>query len=612
MSLNMYLGEVQSQTQSMNAICNATIQSMEQAIQSIDAFAVDTVLQGQTYSSAKAYLVQTFRPLAQGIICLCEELIRQNKAFPNEFQAKVASTDVIEQEIREQIRGINQSITSIEAIEVLTPMPGVGAIVTVLGAMRKKLEEKLEHLYEFNHSSSSNYSTALQLAASITAGLAEVQSGKGFSPVSGTFSTQGLNMDWVSSIQGIIEETARKTDQSIKDIETNNIIEEKSPVRNAWDDTADSIVGVFETVKKMWEAVQRGSGKAIGDEIESAEALSNMDIGTFINVTYALFHLDETAKNMWHAFSNKIKRDMIDGDAESRTELTTYGLTQIATTLLGDKALNKVGHIAKGAKASSGVSTFANAVTLAKELKPTLEMLQSFKRDASYAFSSVGGTIVTKIPQGELIEAYYKFAKSKDGGKGTGNREAEVPPAFRQTDFASSYEARYNQTPSPVNSKVEFEGIRGESLSTPKPPPDPILKRILDEAGIKGIQYKNGVPDFSPVSKAQVEINYMVGGTAGYGSAARRLNFTQADEKLAEQLNNSPELARKFWMESGGITWKQIEKYRRANKLTWHELNDVKIVQLVPTEINSKFGHLGGVGEINAGAFMPNGFASKQ
>ncbi|MBJ8072243.1 T7SS effector LXG polymorphic toxin [Bacillus cereus] len=419
MSLNMYLGEVQSQTQSMNAICNATIQSMEQAIQSIDAFALDTVLQGQTYSSAKAYLVQTFRPLAQGIICLCEELIRQNEAFPNEFQAKVASTDVIEQEIREQIRGINQSITSIEAIEVLTPMPGVGAIITVLGAMRKKLEEKLEHLYEFNHTSSNNYSTAFQLAASITAGLAEVQSGKGFSPVSGTFSTQGLNMDWVSSIQGIIEETARKNGQSIRDIETNNIIEEKSPVRNAWDDAADSIVGMFETVKKMWEATQRGSGKAIGDEIESAEALSNMDIGTFINVTYALFHLDETAKNMWHAFSNKIKRDMIDGDAESRTELTTYGLTQIATTLLGDKALNKVGHIAKGAKASSGVSTFANAVTLAKELKPTLEMLQSFKRDASYAFSSVGGTIVTKIPQGELIEAYYKFAKSKDGDKGT-------------------------------------------------------------------------------------------------------------------------------------------------------------------------------------------------
>lgn len=366
---------------------------------------------------------------------------------------------MIEQEIREQIRGINQSITSIEAIEVLTPMPGVSAIVTVLGAMRKKLEEKLEHLYEFNHSSSNNYSTALQLAASITAGLAEVQSGKGFSPVSGTFSTQGLNMDWVSSIQGIIEETARKNDQSIKDIETNNIIEEKSPVRNAWDDVADGIVGTFETAKKMWEAIQRGSGKAIGDEIESAIALSNMDIGTFINVTYALFHLDETAKNMWHAFSNKIKRDMIEGDAESRTELTTYGLTQIATTILGDRALNKVGHITKGAKASSGVSTFANAVKLAKELKPTLEMLQSFKREASYALSSVGGTIVTKIPQGELIEAYYKFAKSKDGGKGTGetlSKKKSIPDFVKKQWEAGNRFNKENRPRYPYN-EVELE-----------------------------------------------------------------------------------------------------------------------------------------------------------
>ncbi|PEJ02420.1 cytoplasmic protein [Bacillus wiedmannii] len=459
MSLNMYLGEVQSQTQSMNAICNATIQSMEQAIQSIDAFAIDTVLQGQTYSSAKAYLVQTFRPLAQGIICLCEELIRQNEAFPNDFQAKVASTDVIEHEIRQQIQEINQSIASIEAIEVLTPMPGVDAIIAVLIAMRKKLEEKLERLYEFNHSSSNNYSTVLQLAASITVGLAEVQSGRGFSPVSGTFSTQGLKMDWVSSIQGIIEETARKNDQSIKDIETNNIIEEKSPVRNAWDDAADSIVGTFETAKKMWEAIQRGSGKAIGDEIESAIALSNMDIGTFINVTYALFHLDETAKNMWHAFSNKIKRDMIEGDAESRTELTTYGLTQIATTILGDRALNKVGHITKGAKASSGVSTFANAVKLAKELKPTLEMLQSFKKEASYTFSSVGGTIITKIPQGELLEAFYKFAKSKDGGKGTGetlSKKKSIPDFVKKQWEAGNRFNKENRPRYPYN-EVELE-----------------------------------------------------------------------------------------------------------------------------------------------------------
>ncbi|EJR22770.1 T7SS effector LXG polymorphic toxin [Bacillus cereus] len=272
MSLNMYLGEVQNQTQSMNAICNATIQSMEQAIQSIDAFAIDTVLQGQTYSSAKAYLVQTFRPLAQGIICLCEELIRQNEAFPNDFQAKVASTDVIEHEIRQQIQEINQSIASIEAIEVLTPMPGVDAIIAVLIAMRKKLEEKLERLYEFNHSSSNNYSTALQLAASITVGLAEVQSGKGFSPVSGTFHSEKLNMEWAKQIQIIIEEKIRKSDNGIGksvDLEHNvyndieGISSENQSINNRF--TKEEI----QATQKYLEGIKNGTIKGnIGEDFQ--------------------------------------------------------------------------------------------------------------------------------------------------------------------------------------------------------------------------------------------------------------------------------------------------------------------------------------------------------
>ncbi|MED1087642.1 T7SS effector LXG polymorphic toxin [Bacillus mycoides] len=201
MSLNMYLGEVQSQTQSMNAVCIATIQGMEQAIQSIDAFAVDTVLQGQTYSSAKAFFVQTFRPLAQGIIYLCEELIRQNDAFPSQFQSQVAQADVIEQEILEQIRDIDRMKASMEAISQAMPIPGMDAMVNLFIVMRQKLQEKLDHLYQFNQTSSNNYSTALQLATSIATGLAEVQSGKGFSASTGIFSVKELNMEWAVAIQ---------------------------------------------------------------------------------------------------------------------------------------------------------------------------------------------------------------------------------------------------------------------------------------------------------------------------------------------------------------------------------------------------------------------------
>lgn len=65
-------------------------------------------------------------------------------------------------------------------------------------------------------------------------------------------------------------------------------------------------------------------------------------------------------------------------------------------------------------------------------------------------------------------------------------------------------------------------------------------------------------------------------------------------------------------VQSGKISARDIKKYREINNFTWHELNDVKTMQLVPTKINSEFGHLGGVGEINAGAFEPGGFANKQ
>ncbi|MES5946622.1 MULTISPECIES: T7SS effector LXG polymorphic toxin [Bacillus cereus group] len=248
MSLNMYLGEVQSQTQSMNAVCIATIQGMEQAIQSIDAFAVDTVLQGQTYSSAKAFFVQTFRPLAQGIIYLCEELIRQNNAFPSQFQSQVASTDVIEQEILEQIRETDRMIASTEALNQTMPIPGMDAMVNLFTVMRQKLQEKLDHLYQFNQTSSNNYSTALQLAASIATGLAEVQSGKGFSPVSGTFSTQGLNMDWIAPIQKITEK---------------KIIEKKTL-------EADKKNSRDEDAKFMEGSVKGKEGKRIGFEAEGS------------------------------------------------------------------------------------------------------------------------------------------------------------------------------------------------------------------------------------------------------------------------------------------------------------------------------------------------------
>ncbi|MGG0293633.1 T7SS effector LXG polymorphic toxin [Bacillus pacificus] len=395
MSLNMYLGEVQSQTQSMNAVCTATIQGMEQAIQSIDAFATDTVLQGQTYSSAKAFFVQTFRPLAQGIIYLCEELIRQNDAFPSQFQSQVASTDVIEQEIREQIQEINQSIASIEAVDVAMPMPGIDAIVAVLVAMRKKLEETLEHLYEFNYTSSNNYSTALQLAASIAAGLTEVRSGKGFSPASGTFSTQRLNMEWTTSIQAITEAKERQTDNSIEESARCGKLPEKS------------------TGEKIWDGIWEGAGQAVEDTIDGVVALGKWE--TWENMGNAALHPIDTLSTMYNALSDSFINDVINGDAESRAKWGSYALTQVGLGLIGDKGLSKVSKVATTANLAKGVSVVTDSVTY----RNAINTLNNFKLNTGnrFAYADIGKSSIKY----ELDETYKEakdllnqFAVSKE------------------------------------------------------------------------------------------------------------------------------------------------------------------------------------------------------
>ncbi|TBX39645.1 pre-toxin TG domain-containing protein [Bacillus thuringiensis] len=271
MGLNMYLGEVQAQTESMNAFCVATIQGMEQVINSIDAFVGDTILQGKTYDTGKTFFAQTFRPLAQGIIYLCEELIRQNNSFPNDFQSQVATTDVIEQEIREQIREIDRMKADIEGTS--STLPGMQVMVGIYDTMKQKLQEKLEYLYEFNYVSSSNYDTALQLATSIAQGLAEVQSGKGFNPASGTFSIQDLNMNWTASIQKITEEKACESDKIVySDLNQEETINNETSLasgKKEFDgnklarDITGEISGEYD-VRRAWEGVDPSTGEKLG------------------------------------------------------------------------------------------------------------------------------------------------------------------------------------------------------------------------------------------------------------------------------------------------------------------------------------------------------------
>ena len=147
----------------------------------------------------------------------------------------------------------------------------------------------------------------------------------------------------------------------------------------------------------------------------------------------------------------------------------------------------------------------------------------------------------------------------------------------------SKYNARLVRTPVD-GERGHWTGARGESDYVLK---DPI--ELPNGTKITKITYKNAVPDFSPHQLAKVKIIGM--SDKRYGTDS---NFNKADEALAKQWTQSKHNGQQTW------TARDVANYREANHLTWHEMNNMEYMQLVPTEVNATFGHLGGVGEYNA------------
>lgn len=101
------------------------------------------------------------------------------------------------------------------------------------------------------------------------------------------------------------------------------------------------------------------------------------------------------------------------------------------------------------------------------------------------------------------------------------------------------------------------------------------MGEILKKYGIDGIRFKDGFPDFSEVSKGNVQIEGFETG----GNTEKNRNFKKADIELAKQRGCSPE---------------EVKKWREENNYTWHECEDKKTMQKVPNEIHANVPHDGG------------------
>lgn len=122
-------------------------------------------------------------------------------------------------------------------------------------------------------------------------------------------------------------------------------------------------------------------------------------------------------------------------------------------------------------------------------------------------------------------------------------------------------------------------------------------KNKLSECGMDGVDFKNGVPDFSKLAVETVKIDM---------TGDRTSNYTKIYEAVADKWNSENKDGRSDWTARDAKTWKQ------ENGLSPHECSDMKTVQFVPTSVHSFVKHYGGVAECKARDKILNGGKSDE
>ncbi len=217
-----------------------------------------------------------------------------------------------------------------------------------------------------------------------------------------------------------------------------------------------------------------------------------------------------------------------------------------------------------------------------------------------------------EMGKGGFKDKIPDFTKPNDGGMGgfkdkipdcSKNEIKEKDEMGKTPDFSklSSFinsDGILRNTP---NTDGHWEGEKGDSKWYPdrdkipegrgSNPDGETWGKILDKHGIDGIDFIDGEPDFSEIAEETVEIDNMI--EDRYSNKAKDIigNYEQADEKLAEQWNETGK-------KGGPWTAGDVADYREQNNLTWHEKSDMKTMELVPTDIHANIPHSGGVSKI--------------
>ena len=189
------------------------------------------------------------------------------------------------------------------------------------------------------------------------------------------------------------------------------------------------------------------------------------------------------------------------------------------------------------------------------------------------------------------------FSRAKDLQSKAQSYENKVRDEKKSADMCS----KLVETPEPEmvekhrcpRNNGNWEGMEGDSKFVPDDnvipkdrnysnPDGRTWGEIKEKYGIDGVTFKDGYPDFSDVSKGNVEIDNFT--TERYGAGG---NFEQADQKLAAQR---------------GCSVEEVRQWRIDNNYTWHEMQNCKTMQKVSREVHGNIPHDGGISKLKNAA----------
>ncbi|MFS7400183.1 T7SS effector LXG polymorphic toxin [Carnobacterium maltaromaticum] len=211
MSINMYVGEVRQQVQSINSNCQSTVATMEQIQQALSAIIIEPGLKGATYDSMKNYFNTVYMPVTKGFILVCERMIEANQQFLNRYLDQVDVNSLQESVLEERIRQYNRLSEMLDSI--VDPIGFNARMIDGLQDMRQETVRKLDALREYDYFSIQIFDELESQLATLEVGVTILSEGKAWNQSTGTFSTMELNLDWAGDINNSWKDHQKKKDK---------------------------------------------------------------------------------------------------------------------------------------------------------------------------------------------------------------------------------------------------------------------------------------------------------------------------------------------------------------------------------------------------------------